>query len=57
MGVNTNAISQNLSKAARRPIRPNTFGGIFNALNPQTSGAASSNSRLGDFLRNNKRGG
>ena len=55
--VNTTAISQNVSKAATRPIRPNTFGGIFNTSNPQTSGAASSNSRLADFLRNNKRGG
>ena len=55
--VNTTAISQNVSKAATRPMRPNTFGGIFNTSNPQTSGAASSNSRLADFLRNNKRGG
>ena len=55
--VNTAAITQNVSKAATRPMRPNVFGGIFNTSNPQTSGAASSNSRLADYLRNNKRGG
>jgi|TARA_Y100000289_G_scaffold65409_1_gene78922 hypothetical protein len=54
VGVNRTAFNEAINRAARRPGRmkgqPN---GIFNQTNPNTTGAASPNTALGEFTRNN----
>ena len=55
--VNPGVITSAINRARSRPMRPNTPGGIFNQTTPNTTGAASPNTPLGEFTRNNRRGG
>jgi hypothetical protein len=46
-----------INRSRGRQQRPNQQGGIFNETNPNSTGAASPNTTLGGFIRNNRRGG
>jgi hypothetical protein len=55
--INTNAANDMINRSRGRQQRPNQQGGIFNETNPNSTGAASPNTTLGGFIRNNRRGG